>query len=104
VNTVLWIVTTLLAVIVVAVALMKLTRPKPALVKAGQGVGREPPTRDTQSSPAGGSDTRSCSRSDRMQPMRGTKGLLTGCPWPAARGSADDDPHSVRRVGSRRRG
>jgi hypothetical protein len=36
VNTVLWVVTALLAVIVVAVALMKLNRPKPALVKAGQ--------------------------------------------------------------------
>jgi len=36
-NIALWIVTALLAVVFLAVGFMKLTQPKPALVKAGQG-------------------------------------------------------------------
>jgi uncharacterized membrane protein YphA (DoxX/SURF4 family) len=36
-NTVVWIVTAVLAAVFLAVGLMKLTQPKPALVKAGQG-------------------------------------------------------------------
>jgi uncharacterized membrane protein YphA (DoxX/SURF4 family) len=43
VNTVLWIVTALLAVVFAAVGLMKLSRPKPALVTTGQGWAEDVP-------------------------------------------------------------